>query len=155
MLKWVGPPDENQISRLQCVEHYQDWGSSIIYVADADIVPAATYSVQALQEGVDVSAEFLYSQPPIAIATHHLWGDVAGSVDAITLEWTPPNSLRNVNDVVALIHNFGERPNAPHFSWVDIAGEIPNGFVNVSDVQHVLLAFKNGPYPFSTPSPCP
>jgi hypothetical protein len=154
LLKWVGPPDADRIARLQCVAHYQDWGMQSIYIADRDIVPAATYSIQALLDGIDPEAEFLYSSQ-VSMGTHDVWADLVGIVDPDTLQWTPPNSIVNVTDVVALFHKVDERSNAPHISWLDITGEIPNGFINVTDIQHVLLAFQGSTYPFGAPVPCP
>ena len=151
--KWVGPSDGNNISRLVCMPHYQDFGTSMLEVADLDIRPGMTYSVQGIRQGAALNNESRYS-PAVAITTVPLWGDVVGV--ATGTGWTPPNGFVNVNDVTAEVHRFESRPFAPPLSWMDLAESIPNKMINVSDIQRVVLGFGGGNnYPYPNPQNCP
>lgn len=151
--KWVGAPDGANISRVQCLPHYQDWGAAQLYVTDQDIRPAVTYVVQGIRQGADTNNEAFYSTP-VNVPTVPLWGDCVGV--ATGSGWTPPNGFVNVNDVTAEVHRFESRPFAPPLSWMDIADAIPNKLINVSDIQRVVLAFGGGNnYPYTNPQPCP
>ena len=152
--KWVDTPDENSIARLSCVPVYRDWGTQLLNVADADIVPDAQYVVQGILEGAETTQEFLYSAPPTLIATAGRWGDVAGNVDPESGAWGGPNDVINVNDVVAALHRIMDRSNAPPISWVDLDPEVPNKLANVTDVQLILLAWRGRPYPFGPGTSC-
>ena len=61
----------------------------------------------------------------------------------------------NVTDVQAALAAFLRKPNAPSVVRVDLDGDTPNGLLNVTDIQLVLLAIMDRPYPFVGPLPCP
>ena len=75
------------------------------------------------------------------------WGDVVGGYDGS--EWTAPNGLVNVDDVVAFINYKTGKP-APHLTAIELAGGPPsfvNFYLNVTDLGMILLGFRAAPYP--------
>ena len=127
------------------------WTEPVIHIGDCPIVPTATYALRGSHDGV------LFSDPlslqTIAKPGSRFWADVAGSKVGTT--WQPPDEIINVNDVQAALARFSLDPEAPHKTWIDIDGESPNYLINVTDVQQILLAFLDRPYPFSSPAGCP
>ena len=90
------------------------------------------------------------------------WGDTVGVNDGT--EWTAPDRLTNINDVLAILAYISGQANGPKFQTVNIMGTSTqnpclNGFVNTVDVFLVVLALGGDPYPFTNDfadcPPCP
>ena len=81
------------------------------------------------------------------------WGDVVGSFNGTV--WTPPQGSTNIDDAVATIEAWQEKPGAPHVSVTDVEPQELNLLVNFNDVLQIILAFKGLEYPFSDPLLCP
>jgi hypothetical protein len=144
--KWVGPMDDRRASRLQCSPAYEDWGFERVDVGDQDIVPGATYTVEATLDGAD----FLEG---VIVTTVPMWGDVVGVfADGA---WTSPNGLVNILDATAAIDVFRSSSTAPPLTWCDVYPAVPDGSIDVPDIVHVLDAFRALPYPFAEPEGCP
>ena len=60
-----------------------------------------------------------------------------------------------MDDVMAAVQKFQQLENAPHLTWVDLDGEIPNAVLNFTDIFWIVQGFKGEPYPFSDPAECP
>ena len=70
-------------------------------------------------------------------------------------EWTVPNGVVNMDDVMAGVQKFKELETAPPLTWVDLDGEVPNTVLNFTDIQMIVNGFKGEPYPFRDPAECP
>lgn len=162
---WVGEPidrscrDENgnsipeqtctgslYLSRVVNTPVYRVWAEDVIHVADCEIVPVATYTIQATEDGTTFLPAEQFRTIDKPLGKH--WGDVVGAntVDG----WTPPNGIVNVNDIYAVIAVFEHHSNAPHKTWVDVSsssdGQAPNGLINVADLINVVVACGGASY---------
>jgi len=146
--KWVGPPDGDGVARLLCDPTYRDWGFTPVHVGDRDIVPGATYAIEATLDSVEFLA-------PVVIATVPVWGDTVGYFDADEQSWEPPNGTVEIVDAVALIDGFKHIETAPPITWCDMFPGIPDASIDIVDAVFVLDAFKAEPYPFDPPTDCP
>ena len=144
--KWVGPPDGDGVSRLECFPTFFDWQFSHVEVADRDIVPGATYTVEATLDGVT----FL---EPISLKTVSLWGDVAGPF--VAGAWTPSDGVVDMIDPTAQIDAFRHLHTAPPIAWCDTAPAKPDGEITIVDILHVVNAFGTSPYRLTPPTACP
>ena len=144
--KWVAPPDDNGVSRLECFPTFFDWQYSHVEVADRDIVPGATYAVEATLDGVT----FL---EPVSLETVSLWGDVAGPFEAGA--WTPSDGVLDMIDPTAQIDAFRNLNTAPPIAWCDTSPARPDGEITMVDILHVVNAFGTSPYRLSPPTACP
>ena len=81
------------------------------------------------------------------------WGDVVG--EFLALEWSGPDGIVNMDDVMAAVQTFQELPSAPPLSWVDVDEEVPNLVLNMTDILRIVQGFKGEPYPFRAPVDCP
>jgi hypothetical protein len=146
--KWVGTPDENGKCALVCDPLYRDWNFADVEVADKDVVPGATYTVEATLDGVS----FL---PAVPLLTVPMWGDVVN--DFIDGVWEPPIPTLPVvdfNDISAMVDRFKNEEVAPPMSWCDVQPAYPDFIVDFSDIGYVVDAFKGDPYPLGPPTPC-
>ncbi|MCO6436126.1 MAG: hypothetical protein J5J06_03470 [Phycisphaerae bacterium] len=165
---WVGAPfdpgcqfDNGSSNGGTCINEYvarvvdtpvfRVWNEPVIHVGDCEIVPVATYELRATTNGV------LFSNPlvlnTIAQPTPRLYGDVVG--DFVITEWAPPDGTVNGSDITAILQRFQMLPTAPHMTWVDLHGEVPDYKANGVDVLAAVKAFEVDPYPYSIPSNCP
>lgn len=144
---WVGPPDGDNTSSLQCAPHFQVWNAAtMVHAGDQPVTPGAHYAVEATLDGSVFS-------PSTGVNTVTRWGDCVGEFDGV--QWTPPNGLTNFNDVVSAIQRFQGRPTAPPLSWVDVHDAVPNRVINFSDIQWLVQSFTGTAYPFGAPQECP
>ncbi|MCH8146979.1 MAG: hypothetical protein IH987_03170 [Planctomycetes bacterium] len=154
-LGWVGQQDGNGVSPVVADPYFSSDWTSVVHVADCEIVPVATYAISATTQQSPPHEPFTAALSVETIdepAGGKFWGDVVGSiVDAV---YTPPNGFTNVEDVTATIKGFQAVSNAAHFSWLDVQPECPNGVINFDDTLHVILAFTGAAYPFSDPLNC-
>ena len=137
-----------------------DWTAfDVIHLGDCEIAPIHRYALSATAD----PAGDLFSDPLFLQTTAKpeikFWGDVAGQWTGT--EWTGPNELVNINDVIAWIFAFTSKP-APHITAVDLTPEIPNFIINVSDLGmiywHGFLGMRYPPPAFAnqgTVADCP
>ena len=144
--RWVGLPDADGICRFECAPVYAQWGSGMLNVADLDVVPGATYAVEATMDGV----AFL---DPAYLDTVPVKGDIVGVFE--NGDWTPPNGTVDVLDFVAGLERFSGLPTAPPMSWCDTYPDLPDGVLDILDVVFVIDSFQGAPYPFGAPGSCP
>jgi len=151
-LGWVKEPDENDVARVVSAPVYRQQWPAVVFIADCEIVPAATYEVWATANGTTFT-------DPVVIATirrpgARYYGDVVGlgTGDLPPMPgFTPPNGVVNVTDVQAYILTF-QGPTSPstHTTWVDLHGDgpgsPPNFIVNVSDLQRIKFGFQGQRY---------
>ena len=125
----------------------------VLHIYDDEIVPGATYEVQAFLDGGDPLNEDDFSFP-IQI-TGPLWGDVCGYTPAGACTGMPDGVADVVNDVLGVLGKFGNL-NALHKARADLARQMPDLKVEVAtDVLRCLDAFGGVSYPFAEPAPCP
>ncbi len=154
---WVGAPDAN--GRALCVSApvLRVWNESVVHVGDCEIVPVASY-------GIRRSSDLVLFSAPLVVNTsdqpqNKFWGDVVGQF--IGTEWTAPNGLANVNDVLALVSRINGSANAATFETCNvqaISSDDPclNAFINVGDVFAIVRAVGGSAYPFTLdPATCP
>jgi len=143
LFKWVGPPDANNVSRLQCTPHYRDWGFAMVHIGDRDIIPGKSYVVEGIAEGSDTTDAVPYSDPPTGALTHPTFADLTG---------TPTVNFADISFAVRVFQG------AEGFAGIlvaDVAPEIPNTKVNFTDISVVVNVFKGSAYPFGDPLQCP
>ncbi len=106
------------------------WGT--VRVADAEIVPATTYELQA-ENAIGLSNP--------ARATTPIWCDAG-----------PPIGILNVLDIVGFVNQLKSVPGAPPPEACDVYPAVPDQVVNALDITVCVDALKGFPYPF--PVPC-
>ncbi|UCC30029.1 MAG: hypothetical protein JSU86_17750 [Phycisphaerales bacterium] len=140
-------------SRLTCQPVYADWGSlGPIHVFDDEIVPTATYEIQAISEGCDTTDEAQYSAP-LAVTTSYYWGDVTG--DCGVTPCTPPDGIVDIVDVTAVYDKFRNLAGTPIKARSDVDPSLPNRLVEIIDITRTNDAAGGASYPFAGPSGCP
>ncbi len=144
--KWVAAPNAKGMSRLSCSPTYRNWGFTPVHAGDQDIVPGATYAVEATLDGVDFLG-------PVAMATVPVWGDTVGKFHEGG--WTPPDGEVQIIDATALLDGFRHLTTAPATTRCDLFPVIPDASIDILDVTLVLDAFRGFDYPFDGPSGCP
>ncbi len=150
------PPPVFKAANLQCTPLCWDWSTvGLLSVVDDDIVPGATYEVQAINCWCDPSSESSYSEP-LTIATSN-WGDVVGNNFNSVLpgRWDPPQGVVDFNDISSLVDKFKNVPEASRKVRMDVAGNLPDAVIDFVDISWVVEAFRSEPYPFAGPQECP
>jgi len=146
-------------STLQCDPHYRYWSTlGVVYVFHEGVIPGATYEIQSIEAGHDISVEDNFSAP-VEIRTS-IWGDIVR--DCATYPCGPPDgSVDITTDVTAVLDKFRNLgPPAIPVAAVakaraDIEPQTPDQLINITDVSQVLNAFRGFGYPFSPgPPPC-
>jgi hypothetical protein len=159
---WVGPEvlvdgtTPTGVYQLQSTPLFRDWTtvpSDIIQLSDCNIVPCATYTIEATSNVDYPSGPY---SPPLVLTTTPVWGDIVG------VSRHPGNGIVDALDVVAMVDRFKNLPGGPPRTWCDVDGNRPTQGVNLNidalDITRVVDAFKGFDYPFSGPSapgPCP
>ena len=144
-------------STLQCDPHYRYWSTlGVVHMFHEGIIPGATYEIQSIETGHDISVEDNFSAP-VEIHTS-IWGDVVRN--CATYPCSPPDGSVDVaTDITALVDKYRNlwgavmqaRGDLVHFS----GGPVPDQRTFVVDVTHALDAFRGFGYPFSPgPRPC-
>lgn len=148
------PPPAFTAAYLQCEPHYTDWGQyGTIHVYHRGIIPAATYTIHAIEEGCPVDDEGCYSAG-LTVSTSR-FGDIVGDCDATGC--TPPNGVVDFTDIMSLVEKFRNLPTAVSKPRGDIGDEIPDRRVGFIDVAWSVHVFQGGSYPFFVPdaADCP
>lgn len=147
-------PDD-QFAGVDSTPHFQTWDVSTLHVGDCEIAPAATYEIRAClpPDGLVCGDPLVVAttlQPFISPGFRGNYGDVAGTVDTGTDNFTAPDEIANVVDVTAYVltsQNYGTA-NLPqvHPTWVDLTGlgtgNPPNYILNISDLGQILKALQ-------------
>ncbi len=152
--------DEDWFARLNSGLYFDTWALDMLHIGDCEIIPVATYEIRACAppEGVVCSDQLIIGtigQPYLAPSFHGNYGDVAGPVDDITEQFTPPDGFTNVVDVSAYVltkQNYGTS-NTPqtHPTWVDLHGSVGSGsppqyILNVADLSQIKFGFLGDPW---------
>lgn len=89
------------LSRLTCDPVYLDWSaiSDVIAIYDDEIVPGATFSLQAIYAGCATLPAANYSAA-LSISTSTNWADVTG--DCSVTPCTPPDGIVDIVDVTTI-----------------------------------------------------
>jgi len=153
---WVpgGPALTMWSANLKATQYCHDFGLvGLLHVTDCEIVPGATYNVQAIDCDCNPGNEANYSEP-LTINTS-MWGDICNTYDGT--HWTAPNGTIDVTlDVTACLEKFKNSFGAPIKARADVDPNTVDWKVNIStDVTQILDAFKGQPYPFAGPGTCP
>ncbi|MFQ5493862.1 MAG: hypothetical protein ACE5EX_00615, partial [Phycisphaerae bacterium] len=165
---WVGPPVQVSglggsrdatpptltMARLQCHPFFTDWDAAgTIHVFHQNLIPSATYSVQAIDIGCDPADESGFSAPLVLFTSG--WADLVGSFTGGS--WNGPDGLVGIpSDAIAVLDAFVNRGTAPLKPRADLEPATPDQLINISDVTKVLFSFSGRPYPFPPDSnPCP
>ena len=156
---WVGIPDEDGISRIVAAPEYRVWPEPLVSVGDCMIAPTVTYKVTAaVGPTPEIHSDALIVDT-IPQPFPKYWCDVVGEFvvvgESIEGEWTPPNGIVNMNDIMAVLQGFSSASGAAPLTWLDVDPEVPNAIINMTDVQRAVSAFKGEPYPFIDPADCP
>jgi hypothetical protein len=159
-LGWLGEPVEagcpdacsgTFVSRIVDEPVFRVWDEPVVYVADCGIAPDSVYSIRTTGDGENFSApQDGFSTVP---KPDKEWADVVGEKFVDT--WLPADGFVNFNDIQAAVQNFEGASDAPPDYLIDLADEVPNMVVNLTDVQMIILAFEGGLYPYSEPRSCP
>ena len=142
------PPTTIQVARLGCEPVYLDWSQvGLLNVGDRHIVPGATFSIDAIAEGCDLSDPSCYSTA-LSVNTA-IWGDVTAGWDGSV--WTAPDgSIDITSDAIAVLDKFKNTPTAIPLVCADLQGDVPSGTVEIADVAMTVDAFRGLSYPFQT-----
>jgi len=156
-VRWVGPPEtfpesDNstatfQASVLQCEPYYMDWGAiDVLHVYGPEIVPDATYDVQAVH--CDPAEEGDFSSP-VSVATG-VFGDVAAP-------FQPTSQEPTVLDVASVVDKVKMLPSALSKVQMQLRPNLldPTANVGVLDIAVAVDALKDIAYPFAGPAACP
>jgi hypothetical protein len=149
------PAPAINVSYLQCEPYFfadpSDYDTLNVY--HRGIVPAGTYTIQAIEEGCPIDDEGCYS-PGLTVSTNK-WGDIVGDCDAAGC--TDPNGVVDFNDIMSLVDKFRNLPNAVTKPRGDIGDELPDRRVGFIDVSWTVHTFQGGGYPFYVPdvADCP
>ncbi|UCE62257.1 MAG: hypothetical protein JSU63_11195, partial [Phycisphaerales bacterium] len=163
-LGWVGEPfnvpdgcapavcgDEDWIARVVPEAVYRVWTESVLHIGDCEVVPGAAYELRATPSGVFFTDALTVGT--IAKPEDKNYGDVVGSVDVETGEFTPPDGFVSILDVQAFLLSVQNYPlGSPwvHRTWIDLhgldPGTAPNYIANVSDLTRILFGNEGMPY---------
>lgn len=155
---WVGQPFAAEGQADTWLAHVVDappaprvWNEPVVHVAGCPIVSAATYGISGVLDEVVFSSPVQVST--VAKPGTKYWADCVGEWNGS--EWTAPNEVVNMDDVMAAVQKFQQLPAAPHLTWVDIDPEEANAVLNFTDILRIVQGFKGEAYPFSDPADCP
>lgn len=156
---WVDAPDGLGNSKCVSAPVFRLWPEAVLHVGDCEIIPVANYEVRASVDGTVFSSPLAVSTIPLPALNTKLWGDVAGINDGS--QWTAPNQLSNVQDIVAVLAYITNAAIKPEFQRANLeavssADPCLNNLVNTADILIVVQAVAGGAYPFTNnPAACP
>ncbi|MGD2111123.1 MAG: hypothetical protein PVI86_17230, partial [Phycisphaerae bacterium] len=146
------PPPTFFAARLTCEPVYLDWTTyGTVHVYDDEVVPSATYDIQAIHGDCNPDVEVDFSAA-LSVRTA-LWGDVVG--DCGVVPCTSPDGTVDFTDVSAVVDKFSNLPNAITKSRADLSPDVPDLTVSFDDIGKATDAFTGDPYPFDGPQGCP
>lgn len=166
--RWVGPPqrflesNDNpglgsyRASRLQCTPFYPSststppyadyWGSEVIHVTGAEIVPSSTYELHVCANDACTNASC-----PVTVTTARA-GDIAPP-----FQGPPPLDCPNALDVTAAVNKFRNLAGAPVKAIAQVQPNFsdPNADTNAIDLVTVVDNCRGFGYTYTGPCPCP
>lgn len=160
---WVGPP--NTLGNSKCLDQptFRAWPEAVVHVGDCEIAPVGDYEIRAVASDSTVNPFYLRVETiRTPVRNAKAWGDLVGKNNGA--EWTPPDRLANVFDMMAVLSFVSGSPVRPTFQAANVMGvstDNPclNEYVNTVDVYLLVLALSGQPYPFTTDfvacPPCP
>jgi len=124
-----------------------------LQVADCNIVPCATYTIEAIS---DTDYPVGPYSAPLVLTTTPLWGDIVSNTGG------PADGVVNGLDITAMVQRFRDLPGVVPRPWCDLYGNQPTQGVNLNinalDIVLAIDAFRGHDYPFpgpTAPNPCP
>ncbi len=164
-VRWLGKPqpvaeyqaspggDSFLVARLQCTPYYHDWtAEGQVSAVGAEIIPSSVYEIENLSPrcaGEEATCQIVSFAVQFDTG---VFGDLADTFDPLA-PGTQPDAL----DVSALVSKFKALPGAPSKAFASLQPNVPdwNSDVNALDIAACVSAFRNEPYPYSGPCPCP
>ncbi len=156
---WVGPEVlmagtiPSGVFELRATPLFRDWTTvpnGVLEVSDCNIVPCATYTIDAISDYCDPFFAPAYSSG-VVLSTTAIWGDLVGANSAL-----PPNGVVDFIDIAGIVDRFSNSWGSPSRPKCDVAPNRPANGVNVNinflDIAAVVDAFKGFSYPFLGPS---
>ena len=137
---WVDVPDANGVCRLSCEPVFRDWGRKRLHIGDLPVKAGLTYEIQGLPEGGDHSRESEFSELAI-LTTTAVNGDVTGGYRK-GYGWLPPDGLATFLDIQAVWRGYAGEPSAPDVLRIDIGAGVPDGLIDMRDVEAAVRAFE-------------
>lgn len=128
---------------------FRVWTESVVHVGDCEIIPKAIYEVSATENGVNFSTPLAVETATRVNFNGKNWGDTVGMNNGV--EWTPPNGLVNVHDLLAalaLISNAVPQPDrtAVNLIAINVSDSCLNVFVGTADVLASVRAIAGDSY---------
>lgn len=154
--RWVGVPvafadvgpGSVTAANLSCTPTYRTWSASpLLHVYGAEIVPGASYAVQAIHEGCNAANEGDYTAAA-NVATEAKWADVVAP-------FFPASGQPNFQDIAAVVASFQDHATAPSLPISELYPHVPDQVLNFLDVSSAVSAFMGVAYPFAGPGSCP
>jgi len=149
---WLGTETAEGVFSLQAAPLFADWThvpGRIIHVSDCNIVPCATYTIEAITESDYPGGPY---SVPLVLTTVARWGDVIGWNNS-----EPADGVCNVLDLSAVVDCVKGIPGAAPLTWCDLFGaESPSGggdgAANVLDIATEVDALKGLAYTLPLPT---
>lgn len=145
-LGWVDTPDAAGLARIVPNPVFRIWNEAVVHVGDCPIIPVASYEISSTDNGVDFSLPLVVNTIPLP-SGGKFWGDTVGTFDGV--QWTAPNGIVGGGDLTAVLQALQGLPQAPHWTWADLAPDRPDGIVDCTDMYWSNNAFQGNIYPFS------
>ena len=160
---WVGAPNVRGNAPCLAQPTFRNWPEAVVHIGDCAISPVGDYRISAVASDFVVNPFYLGVETiRTPLRNAKWWGDTVGGNNGV--EWTPPDRLTNVNDVLALLAFISGQSIRPTFQTANLMGVSTNNaclneYVNSVDVLLMVLALSGAPYPFTTDfaacPPCP
>lgn len=153
---WVGPEvlasgAPTGVYRLQPEPYFRVWDSvpfGVVHVSDCNIVPCATYSIDAITEPDYPSGPYSAS---LVLSTSDVWGDIIGGSVFDALDGSV-----DFSDISASVDSFKNATGSVSRSRCDLSSMNPtqgsNFPIDFSDISAVVDAFRGVTYPFAGPT---
>lgn len=143
------PNPSFKAATVGCNPAYTDWsGFGTVHVSGAEIVPSATYHISAIAKECNPADLDNYTAP--LVRTTAKWGDIVG--DCTTNPCSPPNGIVDGWDITAVLDKFMNKSWAVIKARADIDPNVPDRFIQSTDIAFVQDAFNNKPYPTAPPN---
>ncbi len=165
---WVSAPftvnddgTTRHVARLGCTPLFHDWmGIPVLHIGDAEVVPDATYHIEALTlsaaetAGGSVCDQSAY-EPALVVPTCSVWADVVGTRSDPTVPWPPADFVVFEDDDLAAVFDKFSGETDPSLIWADVDPQVPDLLVTVVDVVRVQDVVNGSTaYPFGAPAAC-
>jgi hypothetical protein len=130
---------------VQCDPVYLDWAAiGEVSAYGPEIVPGATYDIQAVGQDCDPNDDASFS-PPLTV-TMSKWGDV---VAPFAVDGQPGQP--NFEDIGAVQQKYANNPNAPAKNRCDLGLALVDFYVGFIDIGCAVNGYKSIPYSTTYP----